>query len=122
MFTSERRWEPPLQPRGTIGIRLRTASAPDEEETRPALGRGGILDDEPLEPCAEQFPVFSTSRIVAGGPISGEVFKCELQSIQTAQRAGTYGDIRFNPDQIAALHDIFPTGVCDYRLGDALEP
>ncbi len=82
----------------------------------------GILDDQPLGPCAEQFPIFSTSRIVAGGPISGDVFKCHLQSIHDAARSGLYGDVRFTSEQIAQLETIFPDGVCDYRRGDALKP
>jgi hypothetical protein len=82
----------------------------------------GILDDGPAGPCAAQFEIFSTSRIVAGGPITGDVFKCHLQSVHSASLDGVYGDIRFTPDQIAQLETIFPEGVCDYSRGDALQP
>jgi hypothetical protein len=82
----------------------------------------GILDDGPAGPCAAQFDIFSTSRIVAGGPITGDVFKCHLQSVHSASLDGVYGDIRFTPDQIAQLETIFPEGVCDYSRGDALKP
>ena len=74
----------------------------------------GILDDEPAGPCTERFPVYSTSRIVAGGPISGDVFKCELQSVDEAIARGVYGDVTFTPDELARLRQIFPDGVCDY--------
>jgi hypothetical protein len=74
----------------------------------------GILDDEPPGPCTERFPLFSTSRIVAGGPITGDVFKCELQSVEDAIARGVYGDVTFTPEEIARLHQIFPDGVCDY--------
>jgi hypothetical protein len=82
----------------------------------------GILDDGPAGPCAEQFEIFSTSRIVAGGPITGDVFKCHLQSLQQAFRTGVYGEIGFTSDQIAQLEAIFPEGVCDYSRGDVLKP
>jgi hypothetical protein len=82
----------------------------------------GILDDGPAGPCAAQFEIFSTSRIVAGGPISGDVFKCHLQSVQSASLGGVYGDVPFTPEQIAQLEAVFPEGVCDYALGDALKP
>ena len=32
----------------------------------------GILDSRPAGPCTQAFPLFSTSRIVSGGPIEGE--------------------------------------------------
>lgn len=82
----------------------------------------GILDDSSEGPCAAQFEIFSNSRIVAGGPISGDIFKCHLQSVHQAARAGVYGDIRFTSDQIAQLQAIFPQGVCNYARGDALRP
>ena len=82
----------------------------------------GILDEEPAGPCAQAFPVFTTSRIEAGGPITGDVFKCQLKSVDTALADGTYGDRTFSPEQIDRLNEIFPTGVCDYSLPDAGRP
>ncbi len=82
----------------------------------------GILDDEAAGPCTEAFPVYSTSRIVAGAPITGDVFKCQLQSIGSAIDAGLYGDVEFDGAQLAQLEAIFPDGVCDYTLGDARRP
>lgn len=74
----------------------------------------GILDDEAPGACTQRFPVFSTSRIVAGAPITGDVFKCELQSVQDAISAGLYGDWAPTADEVAQLEAIFPEGVCDY--------
>jgi hypothetical protein len=59
---------------------------------------------------------------VAGGPITGDVFKCELQPVAAAIAKGVYGDIVFTGTELAALETIFPTGVCDYPAGDARRP
>jgi hypothetical protein len=82
----------------------------------------GILDHRSPGPCTRYFPLHSTSRIVAGGPIRGGVFKCTLQSVRSAIRRGLYGDWRPDRDQVARLEQIFPTGVCDYTRPDAGRP
>ncbi len=82
----------------------------------------GILDDESAGPCTQAFPTFTTSRIEAGGPITGDVFKCQLKSVDAALAEGTYGDQDFTSEQIDLLHQIFPEGVCDYSLPDAGRP
>jgi hypothetical protein len=82
----------------------------------------GILDDAPAGPCTQQFPTYSTSRIVAGGPITGDVFKCALQPVSDAVAAGLYGDVTFTPAQLGQLQAIFPSGVCDYGQGDVRRP
>jgi hypothetical protein len=74
----------------------------------------GILDDSSPGACTEMFPVFSTSRIVAGAPITGDVFKCELKPVVDAIADGTYGWWTPGTSEQAALEAIFPTGVCDY--------
>ena len=78
----------------------------------------GILDDEPAGACTQAFPIKSTSRIVAGGPIEGGVFKCALQSVEDAIDRGLYGSWQPDAAQLARLQQIFPTGVCDYRKRD----
>ena len=83
---------------------------------------GGILDEGPAGICTERFPVFTTSRIEAGGPITGDVFKCQLKPLATALTDGTYGERVFSPAQIQVLDEIFPQGVCDYSLPDAGRP
>lgn len=79
----------------------------------------GILDDKPAGACTQQFPVYSTSRIVAGGPITGDVFKCALQPVQTAIDKGVYGNWVPNAEERAMLDAIFPDGVCDYEASAA---
>ena len=44
----------------------------------------GILDDSPAGACTQVFPIHSSSRRVAGGPFSGGIFKCGLQSVDAA--------------------------------------
>ena len=63
--------------------------------------------------------MYSTSRIVAGAPITGTVFKCALQPLDDAIAAGLYGDVTFTPEQKAQLATVFPDGVCDYTQGEA---
>jgi len=79
----------------------------------------GILDERPQGPCTKQFPLFSTSRIVAGGPLEGGIFACELQPVARAAAQGLYGPWVPSSDDVARLQQIFPDGVCDYTKGDA---
>jgi hypothetical protein len=74
----------------------------------------GILDDKDPGTCTQAFPIYSTSRIVAGAPITGDVFQCPLQSVQSAIDAGLYGDWSPSAEEISTLEAIFPEGVCDY--------
>jgi hypothetical protein len=74
----------------------------------------GILDDSPPGACTERFPLYSTSRIVAGAPITGDVFKCELQPLDDAIAAGIYGNWIPGEAERATLDAIFPDGVCRY--------
>lgn len=82
----------------------------------------GILDERAPGACTLEFPVYTTSRIEAGGPISGDVFKCQRKSVDTALTDGTYGSRTFTADQQERLREIFPEGVCDYALPDAGRP
>lgn len=82
----------------------------------------GVLDERPAGPCTQRFPLYSSSRIIAGGPISGDVFKCVLQPVAAAIAQGLYGEWVPDARERERLEAIFPEGVCDYRLGDALKP
>ena len=82
----------------------------------------GILDDEPDGPCTAALPPFRQSRMVAGGPITGDIFKCETISVQDAIAGGLYEGVVFDAAQQAQLEAIFPEGVCDYAQGDARRP
>ena len=82
----------------------------------------GILDNGPKGACAQEFPLHSTSRIVAGGPLRGGVYKCALQSVDDAIANGLYGSWIPSADEVARLKQIFPSGVCDYSQGDVGRP
>ena len=107
----------------------RPASAQDAcfatDGTMIARGDGvwsGVLDDNAAGACTEVFPLYTTSRIEAGGPIEGSVFKCRLKPLDVALSDGTYGNWAPDQGQISALSDIFPDGVCDYAQPDQGRP
>jgi len=79
----------------------------------------GILDDNPAGACTMQFPIYTTSRIVAGGPFKGSIFKCALQPVSAAIGSGLYGVWTPSPVEQAMLEQIFPDGVCDFDQPDA---
>ena len=81
-----------------------------------------MLDDQPDGDCATGFETYTTSRIVAGGPIEGSVFKCALKPVTTALDDDTYGTVTFSEAEITRLSEIFPDGVCDYTQPDQGRP
>jgi len=87
-----------------------------------AAGRhvwNGILDNNPDGACTKRFPIYSTSRIVAGGPFKGSIFKCQLKAVSKAITDGDYGVWTPDPAQQFFLEKIFPEGVCDFSKPDA---
>ena len=82
----------------------------------------GILDNDAPGACTQRFPTYTTSRMVAGGPIEGSIFKCTLKPVTTAISDGTYGSWTPDGDQTAELQAIFPQGVCDYSQADQGRP
>jgi hypothetical protein len=90
-----------------------------------AAGAGvwnGILGAQPEGACTARFETYTTSRMVAGGPIEGSVFKCSLKPVATAQTDSTYGTIAFTEGEATRLNEIFPDGVCDYSQPDQGRP
>ncbi|MCZ7590142.1 MAG: DUF6351 family protein [Gaiella sp.] len=79
----------------------------------------GILDQRPQGACTHRFPLYETSRIVAGGPLRGGIFACERQPVARAAAQGLYAPWVPSADDLARLRQIFPDGVCDYTRGDA---
>jgi hypothetical protein len=82
----------------------------------------GVLDAEPPGACTQVFPVHRSTRMVAGGPIEGGIFKCALQSVDAAIAGGEYGAWAPSPAEHARLLAIFPDGVCDWAGGDVGRP
>ena len=81
----------------------------------------GRWNQQPLGACAKHFPSFSNSRIAAGGPWAGSIFRCRLIPVTQAIADGIYGDIDMQP-YLSKLQAIFPEGVCDYRYPDQARP
>jgi hypothetical protein len=82
----------------------------------------GILDTLPPGPCTQRFPIYATSRIVAGAPIEGGIYQCALKPVDRALVDGTYAPWRPNTEAAAKLKQIFPEGVCDYSRPDQARP
>lgn len=84
----------------------------------------GVLTEDPADDglCARTFPIFSSSRIVAGDDIRDSTFKCFKVAVDEALAGGFYGGAVFDEAQIKRLRQIFPEGVCDYSLGDMGAP
>jgi hypothetical protein len=80
------------------------------------------LGTKPPGACTQVFPIHQRSRIVAGGPIAGGIFKCALQSVDTAIAAGVYGTWVPSAADRTRLEEIFPDGVCDWSQGDVGRP
>jgi len=78
----------------------------------------GILNDQPDGACTQRFPIYGTSRIVAGGPFKGSIFKCQPKSVAQAIADGDYGVWVPTPAQKIMLEMIFPQGVCDFEKPD----
>ncbi len=64
--------------------------------------------------CDTRFPIFETSRTVAGWPFTEDLFKCELQSLNDAIANGIYIDWTPNSEERDKLDAIFPDGVCRF--------
>ncbi|HZP85278.1 MAG TPA: DUF6351 family protein [Burkholderiales bacterium] len=56
----------------------------------------------------------SSPRVVSGGPLAENVFKCQLKPLNFSD--ADYNGVIFNASQQARLMAVFPTGVCDWSL------
>jgi hypothetical protein len=96
----------------------------DERGESIALGAGvwnGSWNGRATQKCLQRFPAFKSPRDAAGGPLSGDVFKCHLQTLEAAMTNGTYAEVDMRPHK-RWLRQIFPDGVCDFSKGDAGRP
>nr|WP_275200562.1 DUF6351 family protein [Bradyrhizobium sp. CSA207] len=60
--------------------------------------------------CNKVYPPHADPRIVAGGPVSDDVLKCQLKPIDPVNYLHP-----LRADQLARLKVVFPLGVCDYN-------
>lgn len=82
----------------------------------------GILDREAPGACTQAFPLYGTSRTVAGAPIHGAMYRCALKPVERAVADGSYAPWVPNTEEIAKLKAIFSSGVCDYGQPDQARP
>jgi hypothetical protein len=82
----------------------------------------GILDHHAPGACTQAFPLYGTSRIVAGAPIEGGIYDCARKPVQQAVADNTYAPWMPSASEIAQLEQIFPEGVCDYSRPDRARP
>ena len=97
----------------------------DVNGQRMSAGGGvwsGILDGKAAGACTQAFPLYGTSRIVAGAPIEGGFYNCARQSVDAAVASGVYAPWVPDATGIAKLKQIFPEGVCDYSRPDQARP
>ena len=106
----------------------RPATAVDTcfEKTGKVIAAGdhvwdGKWNNQQQGACMKVYPPFSTSRLVAGENIKGDMFSCQLQSIQQAIDAGVYLPLDMQPYR-HQLEAIFPQGVCDYSQPEPGRP
>jgi hypothetical protein len=59
--------------------------------------------------CNKLYPTFPSPRMIAGGPMTNNILKCQLKPIDLAEYQAA-----FNPEQRERLKMIFPNGVCDW--------
>jgi hypothetical protein len=59
--------------------------------------------------CQDLFPYAGHPRMAAGGPITDDIIKCQLKSVDPSDYAVT-----LTSAQLDTLRQVFPDGVCDY--------
>jgi hypothetical protein len=70
-------------------------------------GAGNRIDDQTV--CQTLFPFYKAPRIVAGGPLSDDILKCQLKPLNRADYT-----VQFTDADWARLRQAFPGGVCDW--------
>ena len=79
------------------------------EIVEPAMFDRGAIFDNTEGRCNELYPAHAVARIVAGGPLTSDVLKCQLKPIDLSDYAVT-----MTPEDMARLESIFAAGVCDW--------
>ena len=71
--------------------------------------------------CTKAFPFHQGTRQIAGEDIRGDRIFCQRISVNDAIHSGLYGPLNVTPYK-TQLEQVFPDGVCDYRLPDQSWP
>jgi hypothetical protein len=98
-------------------VRNRPADAVDgcwvaAAATAPArfIAEAQTFGSQPTSECNKIYPSYSFVRQVAGGPLDGNVLKCQLKPIDLKD----YGATRLGEPDRQRLRRLFPDGVCDW--------
>lgn len=75
----------------------------------PAVFNPDALFDNTEGRCNSLYPIHTGLRMVAGGPLTNDVLKCELKPIDPSDYS-----VSFGAEEMARLEAIFPDGVCDW--------
>jgi hypothetical protein len=63
--------------------------------------------------CNKLYPTYPSPRMVAGGPVTNDILKCQLKPVDFRDYS-----VEFTESEKARLTTIFPEGVCDWsKLG-----
>lgn len=81
---------------------------PGEARDKCTDGLGNEIPSQLL--CQILNPYYAAPRIVAGGPFTDDVMKCQLKPLV----ASDYSPVQFTDAEWATLQATFPTGVCDW--------
>ncbi|MDH7943982.1 DUF6351 family protein [Pseudohongiella sp. SYSU M77423] len=84
-------------------------AADGERIVEPAQFDTQQLFDNTAGRCNHLYPPHAGLRLVAGGPLSNDIMKCQLKPIEISDYAVTFTDAEMN-----RLQSIFPEGVCDW--------
>jgi hypothetical protein len=68
------------------------------------------LYDNTRGACNTLFPPHTGPRLIAGGPLTNDVLKCQLRPVNPTD----YRRVVFSEQDMARLRSIFPEGVCDW--------
>lgn len=90
-------------------VRYKPAAATDSY-----FDAGGVRHAEPLTLTGQSeanrlYPFYSDPRVVAGGPLSVDVLKCQLKPANARDYK-----VAFSAAQWTRLKQVFPEGVCDF--------
>jgi hypothetical protein len=94
-------------------IRAKPATGVDGcyDKSSPArfVAEPQTFSSQPDTTCNTLWPSYSFSRKEAGGPLAGNILKCQLKPVVASDYSVT-----FTPAELDRLNSIFPTGVCDW--------
>jgi len=95
----------------TLRAKPATAAEGCYDDSNPAqfVREDLVFTNKPTTRCSTLYPVYSNTRREAGGPLAGNVLKCQLKPVDAHDYQAT-----MTPAEQARLKSIFPSGVCDY--------